>query len=71
MDEMKIRTGFLKGIISRIVSSVIKKKLGRKIKVTLNDLQIEIKDKALVHLDLDAEMTKEELEALMRRAYDE
>ena len=62
---MKIRTKFLKSIISKIVSNLVKKKLGRNVKVQLNDFQIEVDDMARIHLCVDAEMTKEELEMLL------
>lgn len=65
MDEMKIRTGFMKGIISKVVSSIAKKKLGSNVKVTLKEFGIEIDDKAFVHLSIDAEMDKFELEKFL------
>lgn len=65
MDEMKIRTSFLKRIISKAISNLIKKKLGREIKVDLKDLRIEVSDTARMSLSIDAEMTKEELDILL------
>ena len=65
MDEMKIRTSFLKRIISKAISNLIKKKLGREIKVDLKDLRIEVSDTARMSLSIDAEMTKEELDVLL------
>lgn len=67
MDEMKIRTKFLKGLVSKVVGNVIKNKLGTDIELSLNDLQIEIGDSAHLHLDMDVKMRKHDLELLIAK----
>ena len=65
MDEMKIRTSFMKGIISKVVSNIVKKKLGKDVRVVLKDLEVEMDDRARIHLSFDAEMPKHDLELLL------
>ena len=42
MDEMKIKlsTNFMRGLVSKLISKTIYKKLGYKIDIQLNDLDI-------------------------------
>lgn len=63
---MKINTSFTKGIMSKILSLTLKRKLGYNVDLKLNDLDVRITDEtAHVHLCIDAEMTKEELMKLI------
>ena len=65
-DEMKICTGFMKSMVSKIISGALKRKTGCNVTVQLNDLNAKVKDgKAHVHLDIDAEMNQEELMKLI------
>lgn len=62
MDEMKIGSKFTTGIISKLASIAIRKKLGYEVGIKLNEVNATIVDgKAHVHLDVDAELSKEEL----------
>ena len=62
MDEMKIGSKFTTGIISKLVSMVIRKKLGYEVELKLNEVNATVIDgKTHVHLDVDAELDKEEL----------
>jgi len=62
MDEMKIGSKFTTGIISKLVSMVIRKKLGYDVELKLNEVNATVTDgKTHVHLDVDAELSKEEL----------
>ena len=66
MDEMKIQTPFLRGIVSKLFGRLFKKKWGVTADIKLNDLKCSVMDdKALVHLDIYAEMPKAEFEKLM------
>lgn len=62
---MSIDSMFLRGIISKVVSGVLKKKIGRKIDLAFNDLEIRVDEKVKIHLDVDAELTKEEFKELV------
>ena len=65
-DEMRVRSDFLKGIISSLVTKTLKKKLGKEVKLELGALDVKIGEQAHVHLEIDAEMPREELGRLIR-----
>ena len=46
MDEMKLKlsTKFMRGIVSKLISKAIYKKLGYKVDIQLNDLDVSIID---------------------------
>ena len=59
---MKIGSKFTTGVISKLVSMVIRKKLGYNVELKLNEVNATVTDgKTHVHLDVDAELSKEEL----------
>ena len=63
MDEMKIVSKFTTNMISKLVKMVLRKRLGYDIDIQLNEIKTTITDgKTHVHLDVDAELEKEELE---------
>ncbi len=63
---MKIGSKFTTGIISKLVSMVIRKKFGYDIQLKLNEVTATVNDgKTHVHLDVDAELTKEELNKIL------
>lgn len=65
---MKIVSGFTRGIISKLVRVLLRKKLGYDIDIQLNKIDVTIVDgKPHVHLDLDAELEKEELLKLLKK----
>lgn len=65
---MKIVSGFLRGVISKIATVAIRKKLGCEVKIQVNGVEATVVDgKTHVHLDLDAEMEKEELLRLLKK----
>lgn len=62
MDEMKIGSKFTTGIISKLIGMVIRKKFGYEVNLKLNEVNATVIDgKTHVHLDVDAELDKEEL----------
>lgn len=66
MDEMKIKSKFTTMIVSKILKGVIKSKTGYDVNIQLNELQTSINDgKTHIHLDVDAEINKEELMKLL------
>lgn len=67
MDEMKIVTDFTRGIVSKLVKTLIRKKTGCNMDVVLNKMNVTVNDgKTHIHLDLDAELSKEELVRIMK-----
>lgn len=69
MDELKLRLSskFMKNIITKIVAKKIFKKLGYKIDIELNNIDIETVDgKVCLHVDLNAEVEKEEFVKILK-----
>lgn len=68
MDEMKIVSKFTTNMISKLVKMVLRKKLGHNIDIQLNEIKTTITDgKTHVHLDVDAELEKEELMNILKK----
>ena len=64
---MKIESKFITGIVSKIAKKGGRDKLGYNIDIQLNGLRTTvIDDKTHVHLDVDLELTKEELNKLLK-----
>lgn len=64
---MKIESKFITGIVSKIAKKVVRDKLDYNIDIQLNGLRTTvIDDKTHVHLDVDLELTKEELNKLLK-----
>lgn len=67
MDEVNIVSGFTKGVISKLIRLVLRKKTGCDINVQLNGLNVIVNDgRTRVHLDLDAELEKDQLLKLLK-----
>lgn len=67
MDEMKIVSKFTTGMISKLLKMMLRKKLGYDIDIKLNEVTAKIDDgKTHIHLDLDAELEKEELTKILK-----
>lgn len=63
MDEMKISSKWTVNIISKIINSVVHKKLGNKgINLDLNEIKIistsDAEGKFCIHMDVNAEVTR-------------
>lgn len=68
MDEMNIVSKFTTNMISKLVKVVLRKKLGYNVDIHLNEIKTTITDgKTHVHLDVDAELEKEELMKILKR----
>lgn len=67
MDEMKIGSKFTTNIISKLIAMVIRKKFGYEVELKLNEVDATVIDgKTHVHLDIDAELDKEELIKILK-----
>lgn len=61
MDELKIKSGFMRGIVSKLVAKAIHKKFGYKVDIQINDIDVVVTDgKARVHLNADGEIDSNE-----------
>ena len=73
MDEVNIRSSLFQNAIAGIIEKVVREKTGYhpqiQFKIQFNDgIRITYDgDKAKVHLNVDAELKKEDLEALIRK----
>ncbi len=68
MDEMKIASGFMQGTLSRIIRKLILKKLGIELDLKFED-PISVRfdgEKALLHLNVTASLSKEDLSKLLK-----
>lgn len=64
---MKIVSKFTRGIISKILKTVIHKKTGYEVDIRLNEVTATISDgKTHLHLDVDAEIDKDELMKILK-----
>ena len=68
MDEVNIRSGFLQGIIVKIIKKVVKQKTGYNPELRFNDpIQVIFDgDKVKIHLNLDAELGKDDLQKILK-----
>lgn len=66
MLMLKLSTKFMKGIVAKIISKKVYKKLGYKIDLQLNDIQVDtINGDVRLHVDVDTKMSRTEFERLM------
>ena len=66
MDEMRIRSKFARGLCSKLLRTIIKKKTGCEIDISLNNLVVKvINGRTKAHLDLEAELEKKDLIKLL------
>lgn len=69
MDEMKITSAFLTGVISTMIRKTLQKKLGYNIDIKLNEVKIDIVDgKTHAHIDMDCGVEKDEFVRILRGA---
>lgn len=67
MDEVKIISKFTRGVISKILGMVVRKKLGCKTEIQVNEMTATIVDgNTHVHLDVDVDLAKDELVKLLK-----
>ena len=64
--KLKLSTKFMKGSAAKVLSRNIYKKLGYKIDIQLNDVQLDVIDgEVKFHIDADGKMNKTEFSRLM------
>ena len=68
MDEMKITSKLMRHVAAKFISNMLKKKTECQVDISVNGIHVFVlDDKTHVHLDLDAEMNKEEFTKLLKR----
>ena len=64
---MKIESKWMTGLASRFIKKILRDKLGCNMDIQLNGFRTTVlDDKTHVHLDVDLELTKDELNKLMK-----
>ena len=69
MDEMKVKlsTKFMRGIVAKLIAKAIQKKLGVKIDIQLNDLDISVIDgKTKIATNVEVELESKEFMKIMK-----
>lgn len=67
MDEMNIVSKFTTVMISKIAKKFLQKKLSYNVNIQFNEIKASIADgKTHIHLDVDAELSKEELMKILK-----
>lgn len=62
MDEMKIQSALMTGLVSTLIRKTLRKKLGYDIDIQINNVKVSVSDgKASIHMDADAEIETNEL----------
>lgn len=64
---MKIVSKFTRSVISKLIKVMLHKRLGYNVDIQLNEVKATITDgKTHVHLDVDAELDKDELLKILK-----
>lgn len=69
MDEMKLKlsTKFMKNMLSKIITKALYKKLGYKVNIQLNDINVEFIDgETNIHADVDLKLDKDEFTKIVK-----
>lgn len=68
MDELRIRTYYLKGLIGSIVTKIIRKKTKSEISINVNEMEIEsIGDDYYVKLGISGTIHKDDIPKIMSK----
>lgn len=66
MDILKIKTDFMRGLLSKLISKSISKKTGYKVSLTINMIEAHtISDDISFHADIEGNMRKEDFVKLL------
>lgn len=64
---MRLGSTFMKKVISKLIKKSLKKKFGYDVDIQLNELDVTIIDgTAKLHVNVDAELNKEELTKIVK-----
>ena len=68
MDEMKIKTPLLTGLIAKVIKKQIYKNTGVRANIVINDISLTNKDgKTEVHLDVKATAVTEDITSFIEK----
>ena len=64
---LKLRTKFMRNVVSKLIGKAIESKIGYKINIQFNDLEANFKDGEItISAQLDAKMDKQEFMKLLK-----
>ena len=64
---VKLRTKFMRSVVSKLLSSSIKSKTGYKVDIQLNDLEANFNDGEItINADLEVKMDKQEFMKILK-----
>lgn len=69
MDELKLSlsTKFMKSMLAKLISKMIKKKYGYKVTIHIEEINLEVIDgQAKLHTNVDAELNSDEFKEIMK-----
>lgn len=62
MDALRVKTKFMRGLLSKVIETLIQKKTGYKVKIQLNEIDVSITDNnAHIRLNMEGDMSVGEL----------
>lgn len=68
MDIMTIKSKMLTGLISKIITKIVKKQLGQGSNATINEIEMKTEDgKIKVHLDVEACISPNDLQEFLKK----
>ena len=67
MDEMKLESKWIRGIVSKLIKKILRDKSGCNVDVQLNNFRTTVIDeKTHVHLDIELDLSKDEIDKLLK-----
>lgn len=69
MDELRIglSTKFMRGIVAKLISKLVRKKLGYKVDIQLNNVEVKMEDEKIhFHVNVDADLNKDEFVKIIK-----
>ena len=69
MDELKLKlsTRFMRGIVAKLVSKAISKKMGYDIDILINEIEAKMEDGNVnFHADVDVKVSEDEFKKIMK-----
>ena len=70
MDELKFKTDFMRGLISKLIRRSLRKKFGCEVNIRIKQLEVtsinDINDRYYVHMDVNGDIDIQELKKLLK-----
>lgn len=67
MDELKFKTDFMRGLISKLIRRSLRKKFGCEVNIRIKQLEVtSIDDRYYIHMDVSGDIDVQELKKLLK-----